>query len=212
MSVLKPVNTRSGSTIDLVNRQTSCRFSGVEIQFNLSLGLFSSAGIDAGSMLLLKTIGKKIDLDSLSTILDVGCGVGTLGLALAKRCPKAEIQMVDRDELAVSFSRQNAELNAVCVNNSQLPGTDGRIDSGSCLADLCSSSIIKCPSAVTSGPFPRHIQWGTTELGPCWRNNVASPTHIVLSDYTAKARAGQMGMLAEQRLPSGGCVIDLSVT
>ncbi len=111
MSVLKPVNTRSGSTIDLVNRQTSCRFSGVEIQLNLSLGLFSSAGIDTGSMLLLKTIGKKIDLESLSTILDVGCGVGTLGLALAKRCPKAEIQMVDRDELAVSFSRQNAELN-----------------------------------------------------------------------------------------------------
>jgi len=62
-------------------------------------------------MLLLKTIAKEFKLDSLARILDVGCGVGTLGLALAKRCSDAEVFMVDRDELAVSFTRHNAALN-----------------------------------------------------------------------------------------------------
>lgn len=107
----KRVNIRSVSTTDFVNRQIVCRFSGEKIILDLSLGLFSSAGVDAGSLLLLKTIAKKIDLGNLSLILDVGCGVGTLGLSLAKRCPNAVVLMVDRDELAVAFTRHNANLN-----------------------------------------------------------------------------------------------------
>ena len=107
--VLSPPPKEAASA--LVNRQTTCRFSGNEIRLNLSLGLFSSAGVDTGSMLLLKTIAKKIKLDSLTSALDVGCGVGTLGLALARRCPEAQVSMVDRDELAVSFTRRNAALN-----------------------------------------------------------------------------------------------------
>lgn len=107
----KPVSTRNGLTTDLINRQTACRFSGNELRLDLSLGLFSSAGVDTGSMLLLKTVGKSIDLDSLSNVLDVGCGVGTLGLAVAKRCPEATVMLVDRDELAVQFTQHNADLN-----------------------------------------------------------------------------------------------------
>lgn len=62
-------------------------------------------------MLLLKTIAKNIDFDAVSSVLDVGCGVGTLGLAMAKRCPGAQVTLVDRDELAVNVTRHNAELN-----------------------------------------------------------------------------------------------------
>jgi len=105
------VSIRSASTTEFINRQTVCRFSGGEVRLDLSLGLFSSAGVDAGSLLLLKTIAVKINLEKLSRVLDVGCGVGTLGLALAGRCPKADVIMVDRDELAVEFTRHNAALN-----------------------------------------------------------------------------------------------------
>ena len=109
--MLNPVNIRSVSTTSFINRQTTCRFSGEEIKLDLSLGLFSSAGVDAGSLLLLKTIAKDITSGNFTSILDVGCGTGTLGLSLAKRCPESEIFMVDRDELAVNFSRHNADLN-----------------------------------------------------------------------------------------------------
>ena len=111
--MLKPASIRSESTTDLINRQTSCRFSGNEIKLDLSLGLFSSAGVDAGSLLLLKTLAKELKLNDVTTVLDVGCGVGTLGLAVAKRCPDAEVFMVDRDELAVLFTRHNADLNSL---------------------------------------------------------------------------------------------------
>jgi len=83
----------------------------VEIQLDLSQGLFSSASVDSGSLLLLKSIAAQIPPNSLSKVLDVGCGVGTLGLSIAKRCPNAQITMVDRDELAVEFTRRNATIN-----------------------------------------------------------------------------------------------------
>ena len=47
----------------------------------------------------------------MQKILDVGCGVGTLGLSLAARCPKSEVILTDRDHLAVSITSHNAALN-----------------------------------------------------------------------------------------------------
>jgi len=96
-----------------VNRRVSYRFAGVDLELDLSLGLFSSAGVDAGSRLLLKTLAKECPLDSPGRILDVGCGVGSLGLALAARSPASEVTLVDRDELAVAFTRRNAALNGL---------------------------------------------------------------------------------------------------
>ena len=101
---------------DFINRRTSFRFAGKELLLDLSLGLFSSAGVDAGSMLLLKTLGKELDFDGEAAprrILDVGCGVGTLGGALAARLPGSRVILTDRDELAADFSRHNARLNGL---------------------------------------------------------------------------------------------------
>ena len=98
-------------TEDFINRRTQYRFAGQSLSLDLSLGLFSSAGVDTGSMLLLKSVAQQVPLDELKTILDVGCGAGTLGLALASRCPQAQVTMVDRDTMAVDFTRHNARLN-----------------------------------------------------------------------------------------------------
>ena len=101
---------------DFVNRRTSFRFAGKEVLLDLSLGLFSSAGVDAGSMLLLKSLGKELDLDGEEApkrVLDVGCGAGTLGLAMASRLAGGRAVLVDRDELAVAFSRHNAAVNSL---------------------------------------------------------------------------------------------------
>ena len=104
---------RGFPTDDFINRRTMYRFSGAEILLDLSLGLFSSAGVDTGSMLLLKTLAKEVLMASPSAILDVGCGVGTLGLALAKKLPESLVTMVDRDEMAVMFTQHNAALNEI---------------------------------------------------------------------------------------------------
>lgn len=80
---------------------------------DLSLGLFSSFQVDTGSMLLLKTIAQQCRLETVQNVLDVGCGVGTIGIAIASASPEAKVTLVDRDQLAVDFAAHNASLNLI---------------------------------------------------------------------------------------------------
>ncbi len=80
------------------------------LQFRVSQELFSSQDIDLGTKLLLRTI-VEAGYDSPGEILDLGCGYGPIGLTLKSLHPEAVVHMVDRDALAVEYSRQNAALN-----------------------------------------------------------------------------------------------------
>ncbi len=84
---------------------------GKKINLDLSLGLFSSNGIDMGSILLLKSIAGQCDLSHVHNVLDAGCGCGALGLAIASYNSEARVNLIDRDRLAVEFSAHNARLN-----------------------------------------------------------------------------------------------------
>ncbi len=95
------------------NKEVPLQYEGRRISFFLSQALFSSYDIDQGSRLLLKSISKGIDFGRTNSLLDIGCGVGTLGLTLKKRHPRLETVLQDRDALAVSFSRINAERNGI---------------------------------------------------------------------------------------------------
>jgi len=80
------------------------------LKFNLSQDLFSSQTIDHGTSRLLRTfIFEKVN--KYKKVLDLGCGVGPIGITLKAICPDAEIHMVDRDALALRYSRDNAKLN-----------------------------------------------------------------------------------------------------
>jgi SAM-dependent methyltransferase len=102
--------------------------------FALSLGLFSSAGIDAGTRLLLKILSG--ELDALPPggfprrVLDAGCGAGIIGVCAARAlgdmpadgerggpAPAFHVRAQDRDELAARFTAYNARRNGVA------PGT-----------------------------------------------------------------------------------------
>jgi len=83
------------------------------MKYILSLGLFSSNDIDSGSKLLLKTVAQQIEKDKISSVLDMGCGVGVIGISLKKHLSEASVIMRDRDALAVAFSRENAKINKV---------------------------------------------------------------------------------------------------
>jgi len=68
-------------------------------------GVFSKDGLDDGSRLLLETIAKT---DLGNEILDLGCGVGPLGLILAHLDPSRHVVLADVNDRALECCRQNA--------------------------------------------------------------------------------------------------------
>lgn len=82
------------------------------LRFRVSQGLFSSHDIDTGTRFLLRTI-VEADYDRPQRVLDLGCGYGPIGLTFKSLHPDSLVHMVDKDALAVTYSRQNAELNGL---------------------------------------------------------------------------------------------------
>lgn len=82
---------------------------GKEFKFVTDAGVFSKKTVDFGSRLLVETI----DFSELVSgdILDVGCGYGPIGLALAKEDAERKVEMVDVNERALGLAKQNASNN-----------------------------------------------------------------------------------------------------
>jgi len=70
-------------------------------------GVFSPRSIDEGTLLLMKHIEVGVN----DVCLDLGCGYGPIGLALAKHCTKGEVHMIDKDFVAIELANNNAKLN-----------------------------------------------------------------------------------------------------
>ena len=84
-------------------------------KFNLHTrwGVFSPRSIDDGTVLLMKYISA----DENDVCLDLGCGYGPIGLALARHCSKGQVHMVDKDFVAVELANYNAKNNG--INNAK---------------------------------------------------------------------------------------------
>ena len=80
-----------------------------ELNFHTTWGLFSPKGLDAGSRLLLE----HLDISPEDDTLDLGCGYGPLGLTMARLAPRGNHVLVDKDFVAVDYSRKNAQLNGI---------------------------------------------------------------------------------------------------
>lgn len=77
----------------------------------LSQSLFSGDGVDAGTRALLDTIAGRLADQPVRRALDLGCGAGVIGVALAALWPQAPVVMSDRDALAAAVSAVNAQEN-----------------------------------------------------------------------------------------------------
>jgi 16S rRNA (guanine1207-N2)-methyltransferase len=80
---------------------------GQPYHFDVAHTLFSTFQVDEGTDLFLRTI----DVAAPQRILDMGCGCGVIGIVLARMFPAAQVTALDRDLLAVRYTRRNAALN-----------------------------------------------------------------------------------------------------
>lgn len=93
---------------------------GNRLAFKSQSGIFGWTKVDTGSELLVNnlTIPKKSGL----AILDLGCGYGFLGIALAKAYPKNNFVLTDINELAVRLTKENCKTNNVLQNTRVFQG------------------------------------------------------------------------------------------
>ncbi len=96
--------------LGLLKKRIQFNYNKKNISFDVHQSLFSSAHIDKGTFQLIDSLRKneKIKYDS---VLDIGCGYGPIGISLKKIHPNSIINCVDRDALALEFTKHNAILN-----------------------------------------------------------------------------------------------------
>lgn len=87
-------------------KKISQRIRGKDFEFYTASGIFSKEKIDKGTLVLAENmvVGKN------AKILDIGCGIGVLGIVAAKIFD-ANIVMSDINKRAVMLAAKNIELN-----------------------------------------------------------------------------------------------------
>lgn len=83
---------------------------GHEFIFTTDRGVFSKREVDFGSRLLIETFEEPA---IEGNFLDVGCGYGPIGLAVAKSFPDRKIEMIDINERAIELASRNRQLNQI---------------------------------------------------------------------------------------------------
>ena len=83
---------------------------GRDLRFITGSGLFSKSRIDDGTRLLIEALPAD---PGWRDVLDLGCGYGAIGIAVASRWPQVRVTMADIDPQAASAARANAALNRV---------------------------------------------------------------------------------------------------
>ena len=91
------------------DRVIEAELLGTPLTLHATWGLFSPRAIDAGTRLLLDHLAVRED----DIALDIGCGYGPLGLAIAARAPAGRVHLIDRDFVAVDYARGNARRNGL---------------------------------------------------------------------------------------------------
>lgn len=99
-------------TLESQERMYNIEIFNQDFKFVTDRGVFSQDGLDFGTETLLKNLEIPFTAKSL---LDVGCGVGVMGIILGKVNNNLNITMTDVNVRALSLAKKNAQLNDVSV-------------------------------------------------------------------------------------------------
>jgi len=124
----------------------TAKLRGFDLTFKTTYDLFSYRRIDNGTQLLIDTI----KVNNGDTCLDLGCGYGAVGISLAKLNPNGKIYFVDRDFVAVDFSKENCRVNKVT-------NYEARLSNGF-------SNLEKLSFDIIASNLPTHIAKEALEL------------------------------------------------
>lgn len=89
-----------------IKKSVSLTWQGKTLDFDVAQELFSSHQVDRGSRMLLDTLDLA-GFPARGSAADFGCGYGVLGIAWQAVFPEWSMAYVDRDALAVAFTRHN---------------------------------------------------------------------------------------------------------
>ena len=99
-------------------------YRGYGLNFMTDAGVFSKGELDPGTRLLLDALP-----DMTGDVLDVGCGWGAIGVAVAKAYPDCRVTMLDVNRRALALCRENAQRNrveVVCLESDGLAAVAGQ--------------------------------------------------------------------------------------
>jgi 16S rRNA G1207 methylase RsmC len=134
---------------------------GRVLVFHSTWGLFSPREIDEGTRLLLQ----HIDVKPNDHCLDLGCGYGPIGVAIAALAPQGQVLMVDKDFVAVDYAQRNAEGNRLANARAQLSNGFDQVDLKQRF-DLIASNV---PAKVGKELLALHLHDAHDRLRPAGR-------------------------------------------
>ena len=108
---------------------------GYSLTFHATWGLFSPRAVDEGTRLLLR----HMTIREADDCLDLGCGYGPIGIAMAKAAPQGRTLLVDKDFVAIEYARKNIAVNG--LSNCEAMLSNGFRDLGDRTFDVMASNV-----------------------------------------------------------------------
>lgn len=105
---------------------------GGKLRISGGSAVFGASRLDPGSRLLIEVLGQTFRPLAGASVIDLGCGNGTLAVAAALLHPQLQIHAVDQSASAVAATNHSAQLNHVSaqISTTQMDGL-ALIDPGS---------------------------------------------------------------------------------
>ncbi|MDR1806776.1 MAG: methyltransferase [Propionibacteriaceae bacterium] len=113
---------------------------GKAVELTSSPGVFSGHRLDPGTAVLLRTVAPPDGATPDTTLLDLGCGLGPIALALALHTP-ATIYAVDVNARAVALTAKNAQRLGVADRVHAL--APDQVDPALCFDEIWSNPPIR---------------------------------------------------------------------